>query len=486
MKKRQYLSMLLLTAILASCGEAVPAADTTASDAPGTTAAPVETELAPDLPDLDLKGETITILYRDAMKNEFWTEEQNGEIVNDAVYDKNVAVEDRFNCKLEYIANTDTNWNGGYQGVISKSVLAGDEAYNIVSGPSFHMPTLILENCLYNLNNLDHLDLSKPWWVQSLLETTAFGDKVYLISGDISLGMLKYIHLTYFNKRLANEYKMGNLYQTVLDGKWTVDKMEALTKNMYQDLNNNGAIDYNADAFGYAITNDTLWRAYIDALELKYFRIGKNGLPEFDFSDQRSFDAFDLFSRWIGPGSNGDIVMGTAWENDPTYKIFTDGRAAFVMGRLIDAETAYRDMKDDWGLLPIPKWDEKQKDYKVTINGSESTFGVPVNSSKTEYIGAIMEALAYESWKTVTPAYFESALKMKYNRDDTDESIQVINIIKEGAIFSPAVQLSKLMGTNPDYIVGQSARKGTSLATAFAEVKTQWETKLQDIIKTLS
>ena len=279
---------------------------------------------------------------------------------------------------------------------------------------------------------------------------------------------------------------MGNLYQTVLDGKWTVDKMEALTKGLYQNLNNNGAIDYNEDAFGYAITNDTLWRAYIDALELKYFRIGKNGLPEFDFSDQRSFDAFDLFSRWIGPGSNGDIVMGTAWENDPTYKIFTDGRAAFVMGRLIDAETAYRDMKDDWGLLPIPKWDEKQKDYKVTINGSESTFGVPVNSSKTEYIGAIMEALAYESWKTVTPAYFESALKMKYNRDDTDESIQVINIIKEGAIFSPAVQLSKLMGTNPDYIVGQSAKKGTSLATAFAEVKTQWETKLQDIIKTLS
>ena len=42
------------------------------------------------------------------------------------------------------------------------------------------------------------------------------------------------------------------------------------------------------------------------------------------------------------------------------------------------------------------------------------------------------------------------------------------------------------MGPNPDYIVGQSARKGTSLATAFAEVETQWETKLQDIIKTLS
>ena len=70
MKKRQFLSMLILAAILASCGEAAPAADTTAADAPDTTAAPVETELAPDLPDLDLKGETITILYRDAMKND--------------------------------------------------------------------------------------------------------------------------------------------------------------------------------------------------------------------------------------------------------------------------------------------------------------------------------------------------------------------------------------------------------------------------------
>ena len=50
-------------------------------------------EPVPDIPDdLDFEGETITILYRDEMKNEFWTEEVNGEVVNDAVFARNAAV----------------------------------------------------------------------------------------------------------------------------------------------------------------------------------------------------------------------------------------------------------------------------------------------------------------------------------------------------------------------------------------------------------
>lgn len=152
------------------------------------------------------------------------------------------------------------------------------------------------------------------------------------------------------------------------------------------------------------------------------------------------------------------------------------------MGRFIDCETAYREMTDDFGILPVPKLDEAAE-YRSAICGSESTFGVPVNSSKTDYIGAIMEAMAYESFRTVTPAYYESALKIKYTRDE--QSARVIDIIKSGARFNPTVQLSKLTGMSPDEIVNNAVRQGRDLAGEFAKIESKLTAMLQEIEETV-
>ena len=198
MKKITALILLVSILCAAGCGSNGDTTETTGETTTENTTAE-EKILSPDIPsDLTLNGETITILYRDGMKDEFWTEEQNGDIVNDAVYNRNATVESKLDCKLEYIPNVSTDWNGGYQSVISQSVLAGDESYDIISGPSFHIPTLIVDGYLSNLNGMKYLDFGKPWWAQSLLETTAFGDKIYLVSGDISMGLIRYLNCTYY------------------------------------------------------------------------------------------------------------------------------------------------------------------------------------------------------------------------------------------------------------------------------------------------
>ena len=485
--KRIIAYILLVAMILAAggCGSADNGNDSGTTRSDDTTAAE-EKALVPDVPDdLSLNGETITILYRDAMKDEFWTEEQNGDIVNDAVYDRNAAVESRLKCRLEYIPNPSTNWDGGYQSMISQSVLAGDEAYDIISGPSFHLPTLIVDGYLYNLNEIDYLDFDKPWWAQSLLETTSFGDKIFLVSGDISMGLIRYLHCTYYNMKLGNDYGIGNLYDTVLDGKWTLELLEKLTKDRYEDLNSDGNVSIDNDRFGYLINNTTLWRAYIDALGVNYLYINKDGIPEFDFSDERSFDVADTFKRLLGSGSGADMYMTNTWGNEVIGKAFKNDQALFCMGRFIDCEADYRDMNSDYAILPVPKWDEEM-DYAVTINGSESTFGVPVNSSKTEYIGAVMELLAYESYEKVTPAYYESALKIKYTRgDDADSAAKVIDIIRNGAVFNPVVQLSKLLG-NSDYLIQESFTGGNGLASVFAERGSAMKEKLTGVLEKIS
>ena len=165
------------------------------------------------------------------------------------------------------------------------------------------IPTLIIEGCLYNLNEIPYLDFDKPWWTQNLAETTAFGDKLFLVSGDISMGMIRYIHCLYFNQTVTDSYGIDELYDEVFDGSWTITRMNELCTGMYDDLNGNDSVDLNSDRFGYIITNENLWRAYIDSLDVNYLYISpKTGLPEFNFADPRSFEVCDFFAELLSAG----------------------------------------------------------------------------------------------------------------------------------------------------------------------------------------
>ena len=57
-------------------------------------------------------------------------------------------------------------------------------------------------------------------------------------------------------------------------------------------------------------------------------------------------------------------------------------------------------------------------------------FGIPVTNTKMDMTGMLLEALAAESYRTVTPIYYEMALKIKYVRDDI--SAIMIDLVREG------------------------------------------------------
>ena len=66
------------------------------------------------------------------------------------------------------------------------------------------------------------------------------------------------------------------------------------------------------------------------------------------------------------------------------------------------------------------------------------------DSGRYNMIGAVTEALAAEGYRSVTPAYFEIALKNKYTRDD--ESSQMLDILVSGNTFEPAIIYSASLG----------------------------------------
>ena len=91
------------------------------------------------------------------------------------------------------------------------------------------------------------------------------------------------------------------------------------------------------------------------------------------------------------------------------------------------ATESFRDMSDDFGIVPMPKYDENQESYRTRIGTSTSMFFIPKTTSNAGTVGAVCEALAYYGKENVVPTWYEIALKEKYTRDeDTKEMVDLI------------------------------------------------------------
>jgi len=108
-------------------------------------------------------------------------------------------------------------------------------------------------------------------------------------------------------------------------------------------------------------------------------------------------------------------------------KVFEENGALFWIGGVCDIQTL-RAMENNFGIAPLPKFDEAQKEYRTrTIDGWVNV--VPSNARNTERTSIVMEALAVESKNYTIPAYYEVALKAKHIRDEDSE--RMLDLIYE-------------------------------------------------------
>ncbi|MBO7296760.1 MAG: hypothetical protein J6V39_05825, partial [Clostridia bacterium] len=101
----------------------------------------------------------------------------------------------------------------------------------------------------------------------------------------------------------------------------------------------------------------------------------------------------------------------------------------------LGAAVNMRDMENDFGILPQPKYDEKQEEYLSFVNGSASVAVVPKSLSNYDLkiTGYMMEALASSSYYMVTDTLYDKVAKSKTARDP--ESAEMIDIIIRHKVF---------------------------------------------------
>ena len=438
-------SLLLQTASCAS-EATIDTETTTASD---TAVESTDARLALDdkLPEKDFYGAELCILaYDESGKPEvalYALDEATGDIVDDAIYERNQRVEERFNCTITEYDPGLTDWQD-HTNFIKTSVMAGEDEYDITYNHIIGGPNNSLDGVYMNLYDLEYLDFDQPWWSEQMIDEMTLRDQIYAVGDVISLGALKSAKVFYINKDKFADYNLELPYNDVFDGSWTMDKFMNLTKDIYEDVNGNSERDLE-DFYGFiSHSNQNGWHVSCD------IQVGEKDPNEtlkvaVDSDKLAAFveKIYRLYFESEGTLTirGNDPETGTP-ETDWQANLFADGRGLIAFSLIRHASTTFRESNVEYGIIPFPKWDENQESYRTFCGGT--LIGIPVTVSDQEMVGILLEALVAESYKTVVPAYFKTALKEKFTFDS--ESAQTLDIINDTLAISFAYAYNNFSG----------------------------------------
>jgi len=436
---KRILSILLLCSMLflfSACNNGEEPHDSTSD----TTAKTDETTAASDIyyePD-DLPigmnfDTTIKILACDGEGDveEISVEDLTSDVVNDSIYNRERYVEERLGVEIEvYSAGLDTE--------LEKQMASDEDNFQIVSNPVYILSENLFRGYYTDLYTVEHINFDKPWWPKDFAEAAEIDGCLYFASGSLARSLIQNLWAIYFNKTLTESYssdipEMADIYGLVERGEWTIDKLIELSTGIYIDSNGSTTED-EEDLYGLGfhsyIGTDPLWTSF----DINIFSKSDDGWFEVDIDTEKLYDALEKL-RYVAHDMSGCYVAEDSQPDSVLIEYlapkFAGSTLVFKENKLNAAETpTLRNMKDDYGIVPFPKYDEKQKEYYSHAHDNYTVFAIPTTNQKLEATGAVLEAMASYSYRETIPAYLNVALKGQYMSDPI--SRRMIDMIVDG------------------------------------------------------
>ena len=474
MKKRLIaliLVCLMTSPIVTSCSngdskdETTPessAADPTDATETAETETETETTIYDDLPTGSYDGHCFNML--NVVSNYAYVlltaEDITGEPINDAVYNRNVAVGDKLNVSF---SENIVGWND-IGPAITNMVMSDEYTYDIVFDESQSCIKYPAKKQVLNLYDIPGLNFEKPWWDACAIDTLSIGDSLYMANGDLHLMYGESAWVLFLNKNMLDKLKLESPYEIVKEGRWTYDKLYEMVSSAAVDLNGDGKMDSD-DQYGLATHSDFSLVLLTSAGE-QLISKNENNVPEFKELPEKVYDIskkvhdqfFDLNYVYQA------YLTKSGVETSGIVPHFMEGKSLFLSEVLGHGKTL-RDMDDDFGIIPSPKYDEAQESYHTFVARSAQAMMIPITNRDLERTGVIVENLGAESYKTVRPAYYDVQLSGKVARDK--DSIEMLDIIFEGRRY----EMAYIFGANQlgsTYITATA--NGTELASQVAKL----------------
>lgn len=353
-------------------------------------------------------------------------EEETGDTIIDAIYKRNRLIEERYNIKFRQI---DVNDYMALTSTFTKSVKSGSDDFDLCMMISRDAWAQALTGTVVPVNKLPYIDISQPWYSHDVNDEITINGKLYFAYSDECLNMFGSALCVLFNKKMVENMALDNMYELVNKGTWTADKFFGLAKTAASDIDGDGIMNEN-DRFGIISQCDMLFPCFWVSSGIK--TVSKNAEDFLVFTGDNE-KIYNILEKVYSNLFTGEKIYFDSFterkfaeeERNFTKSQFENNQGLFYVAGVGNVP-ALRAMDTDFGILPFPKYDESQtKYYSRVVDGW--IYCVPNYTPDLERTSVIMESLAVESKNITVPAYFETALRTKYSRDN--ESQEMLDII---------------------------------------------------------
>ena len=455
----------------ASAGDVTTPADSAETPSDTTT----EAKLTPDLPEgVKYTGYEFVVAndYADATKyttNAIRSDTQTGEPINDALYERTLLIEDMFGIK---IVDEDIDLTPAMNVFAS-----GEDVYAVVTPDLSHVMSVVNKGYALDMNEIDTIDMTMPWWDQNAIEKLSINGAVYYTFSDFFITAMDNARATYFNKQLITDLSLENPYELVKAGKWTIDKMSEMAVVAVSDLDGSGKID-TLDRVGIANNATTFYEAMLTGCDAEIIK-QKDGVPYFCCYDEQEYFV-NVYQTLLNTFNKDNRYLIAA--TDDARNMFINGNSLFVVDTLYMAAIS-RQQEINFGILPVAKWNEAQEKY-MHVSPNPHAIVVPSVTRDTDRTGVLLEALSYYSSshysdEALIPAYFENSLQYKSTTDV--ESADMLVIIHDNISY-----VNKIVGTTfSGQIFAYFAAGTPDISSVLKKMEKNQKKMLSDVLETL-
>ncbi len=467
----------ILLCMFTSCGSPATVNETDEENAVTDTAGETaetepETHITEMLPDHDYDGYTFRMLATEEYewaRSSLDTEETNGEIINDTVYERNVAVEERYNITIVNDATMDA---GKITSTVKAHVQSDSDDYDMVSNEVKHVLQSAASGYYYNLHTVDSIRFDMPWWYTQCVEPLTMVNRLYVAFNVLNIQNLELLSSIYFNNDLVEDYALESPYTLVKEGRWTLDVFRDMAETVKSDLNGDGEMTAE-DQFGF-VTGIGSFNFMVNGAAQPHVKRGEDGKLVLNYGTETAINAAEKIAGIV----NADFSVylnEQPWGND----VFKAGSALFNEGSL-NGFSGYRDLEMQLGIVPSPKYDENQESHYGMMSNRSMGISIPANVDDPALTGVITEAMGAYSIGTLDEAYYDVVLLGKYARDA--ESIEMIDIIKNNQVVDIGTMNENTYGSIiTSWLSTMRSKKGEGLASLAASNQSKFDTLIEGL-----
>ena len=461
---------VFMIAALASCGGNGDNGDATGDNAGNnstetneygeetfTSVVPVDT--------LDFDGETIKIVHRDALNvQREWYKDTASDELDEVIAVRNEAVAEKLNLEIAYQPLASSDYEECldlFTSAIKEDVDTGAHNYDVMANYAYAGANVAVRDYIADLNDKDvfpYFEFSLPCWNQAIVSTTTVNDKLFYVTGDINLSTFDKSIVMFLNKTMYNEKKSNtdpdDLQDIAIEGTWDYEDLYRWT-TVFEDTNGISGAQHD-DFYGIStgfgsIPTDALPYAW----DLEYLTKEPDGTHSYNIVGNQKIEnaivkAQNLLNGAISAGVNNANDTGACSLGGYSEPIthFASDKSVFAIHLLYASEEdndVIRSMESDFGLLPMPKYNESQENYGTTAHDSYTLMTVIDHSESSiptrgEEISAYLQYSTEETYTGIRGYYVNKIVKPKYfgtnnSNDSVSKSIEIFNMIADNIEF---------------------------------------------------